>query len=63
MKKEKAPNTAYNISKRIALATQLSIIPPYSSEHFKLSNYGLGGHYNIHIDADNGFSNAGNNIV
>jgi hypothetical protein len=38
------------INKRVALATQLSVEPPYSSEHFQVANYGVGGQYGIHSD-------------
>ena len=50
---------ALRYSERIALATQLSIIPPNSSEYYKISNYGLGGQYDIHSDADMSYKNAG----
>ena len=39
------------LSERIALATQLSVIPPYSSEDHQIANYGVGGQYGIHYDA------------
>ena len=39
------------LNKRIALATQLSVEPPYSSEDFQVANYGVGGQYGIHSDA------------
>ena len=39
------------LNKRVALATQLSVEPPYSSEHFQVANYGVGGQYGIHPDA------------
>ena len=39
------------LNKRVALATQLSVEPPYSSEDFQVANYGVGGQYGIHSDA------------
>ena len=39
------------VSKRITLATQLSVLPPYASENYQIANYGLGGQYGIHFDA------------
>ena len=39
------------LSERITLATQLSVIPPYSSEDHQIANYGVGGQYGIHYDA------------
>ena len=39
------------LNKRIALATQLSVEPPYSSEQFQVANYGVGGQYGMHLDS------------
>ena len=54
MKKFLIKNSPYIgtiLNKRIALATQLSVEPPYSSEDFQVANYGVGGQYGIHSDA------------
>ena len=42
---------AYNITKRIEMATQLILDRPYASEAYQVANYGLGGQYTPHPDA------------
>ena len=54
MKKLLLKNSSYIgtiLNKRIALATQLSVEPPYSSEQFQAANYGVGGQYGMHLDS------------
>lgn len=41
----------YNITRRIELATQLTLDRPYASEAYQVANYGLGGQYTPHPDA------------
>ena len=42
---------AYDITKRIEMATQLILDRPYASEAYQVANYGLGGQYTPHPDA------------
>ena len=54
MKKLLLKNSSYIgtiLNKRVALATQLSVEPPYSSEEFQVANYGVGGQYGMHLDS------------
>ena len=42
--------TAFRITKRIELATNLILNKPYASEPYQVANYGIGGQYAIHPD-------------
>eukprot|EP00095_Tigriopus_kingsejongensis_P000177 maker-scaffold487_size158652-snap-gene-0.42 protein:Tk00177 transcript:maker-scaffold487_size158652-snap-gene-0.42-mRNA-1 annotation:"af495541_1prolyl 4-hydroxylase alpha-related protein ph4" len=45
----------FNTAKRIKMATGLETQKPFSAEAFQVANYGLGGHYQLHIDSQGYF--------
>ena len=44
--------TIFKLTRRIEDATQLNVHGPFSSEIYQVANYGIGGQYSTHIDAE-----------